>query len=279
MSRALDVDRRSFLRAAGIAAAGAWLGAIPARAVAPAALDREETALRGSDPDRLGPFALGRPLQRNALASAGDVRGFRLEGQAQISFPEGRLRLANALDPALGQKSNFVYWFDRELPEDFAAGWDFWPIRDPGLCMVFFGARARRGGDIFAPGLKARTGEYAQYHHGEIDTLHLSYFRRSRPMERDFQVCNLRKSYGFHLVAEGADPLPPVREAAPPYRVELVKCGAEVAFFIDRLPVLRWTDDGRAYGPVLGAGRFGFRQMAPLIAEYGNFTVREVRRA
>jgi len=273
------LDRRSFLRMAGAAGAAACFGASLGRAVDPASVDREEMQLRGADPGRLGPFALGREIHRNALASAEDVRGFRLEGQALVSFPAGRLRLANALDPALGQKSNFVYWFARELPADFAAGWDFRPLRDPGLCMVFFGARARSGADIFAPGLALRAGEYAQYHHGDIDTLHLSYFRRSRPRERDFQVCNLRKSYGFHLVAEGADPLPPVREAAPPYRIELVKCGADVAFFIDRLPVLRWTDDGQTYGPVLGAGRFGFRQMAPLVAEYSNFTVREVRRS
>ena len=29
------------------------------------------------------------------------------------------------------------------------------------------------------------------------------------------------------------------------------------------LVVLRWTDDGRSFGPLLGAGRIGFRQMPP----------------
>jgi hypothetical protein len=142
--------------------------------------------------------------------------------------------------------------------------------------MVFFAARARTGGDIFDPGLAARNGDYAQYHHGDIDTFHLSYFRRSKPGERAFHVCNLHKSHGFHLAAEGPDPLPPVADAKPPYRIDLVKCGPDVAFFIDRLPILAWRDDGREFGPVLGAGRFGFRQMAPFQGEYENLVIREV---
>jgi hypothetical protein len=156
--------------------------------------------------------------------------------------------------------------------------WDFWPIREPGLCIVFFAATARRdlfaasNGDLFSPALKARTGEYEHYHHGEIDALHLSYFRRRWPQERAFHTCNLRKSYGFHMVAQGADPIPPVADANPPYRIELTKRGPLVAFSINGLPVLRWTDDG-SLGPPLAGGKIGFRQMAPLIAEYANLTV------
>src|SRR5438105_1138404 len=108
------------------------------------------------------------------------------------------------------------------------------------------------------------------YHHREINALHVSYFRRSARSERAFQVCNLRKSHGFHLVCQGADPLPSVADALGPYRVRLVKCRAEVAFFINELPIFHWTDDGQSYGPLLGGGKIGFRQMAPLIAEYAN---------
>ena len=80
-------------------------------------------------------------------------------------------------------------------------------------------------------------------------------------------------------MAEGADPLPAVLDAAPPYHIELIKCGPEVAFLIEGLPILHWTDDGKTFGPVLGPGHFGFRQMAPLQAEYENFVVREVAKA
>ena len=154
-------------------------------------------------------YTIGEVLYENPLASEADVRGFRLEGEAQITFPEGRLRMANALDPALGQKSNFVYWCPEAFPADVAITWDFWPLEEPGLCILFFSARGRDGGSVFSPGLAPRTGEYNQYHHGDIDAFHISYFRRRWAEERAFHTCNLRKSYGFHMVAQ-APTLPDV---------------------------------------------------------------------
>ena len=59
----------------------------------------------------------------------------------------------------------------------------------------------------------------------------------------------------------------------------LIKCGDEVAFLINELPIFDWRDDGVSYGAVLGGGKIGMRQMAPLIGEYSNLVVRTVRRA
>jgi hypothetical protein len=272
------LPRRQFLGSIAGAALGSCLP-LALRAAKKTAAGADESGLRDPAPDRCGPYRLGSEIYRNPLRSESDVAGFRLEGEALASFPSGRLRLENKLAASLKQKSNFVYWFDRALPADFAAAWDFRPVREPGLCMVFFAAQGRRGQDLFDPALAPRTGEYPQYHHGDIDAFHLSYFRRGKPGERGFHVCNLRKSYGFNLVAEGADPLPSVADSVPPYRIELIKCGSAVAFYINRLPVLEWIDDGARYGPKLGAGRIGFRQMAPLQAEYENFVVHEVTRA
>jgi hypothetical protein len=217
----------------------------------------------------------GETIYQNALARAEDIHGFRLEGQAEISFPNGRMRMENHLDPALGQKANFVFWCPEELPDDIAISWDFWPLREPGLCILFFAARGREGQDLFDPVLPPRTGEYDLYHHGAINALHVSYFRRRHPEERAFHTCNLRKSFGFHLVAQGADPLPDVEDAKSPYHILLIKRAAEVAFYINELPIFRWLDDGLTYGPLLG-GKIGFRQMAPLIAEYANLRVARV---
>lgn len=264
-------SRRQFLTTAAFAS----LLACGSRTLL-AKADPEEEAIRGTDPDRRGPFRLGTTVFANPLRRPEDIAGFRLEGQAISSFPDGRLRLENAVDASQKQKSNFVTWMPQTLPESFAASWEFRVIREPGLCMVFFSANGRKGEDLFDPSLPARSGDYAQYHHGAIDAYHLSYFRRSKPGERQLQVCNLRKSYGFHLVAEGADPLPPVAAAKPPYQVDLIKCGPRIAFYINRLPILDWTDPGGALGPALGAGHLGFRQMAPLQAEYENFIVRHV---
>jgi len=216
-------------------------------------------------------------LYANPLAAEGDLAGFRLEGEAVLSFPAGRLRMQNALDPALGQRSNFVLWCPEEFPPDVAISWEFHPIAEPGLCMFFFATRGRRGEDLFDPALAPRHGIYDQYHHGDLDGYHVSYFRRRVPEGRAFHVCNLRKSYGFHLAAQGPDPLPGVADAAPPYHLRVDHVGAEVRFSINDLPILRFVDDGARYGPLLGGGKIGFRQMAPLVGEYANLSVHRAR--
>ena len=99
-----------------------------------------------------------------------------------------------------------------------------------------------------------------------------------RANESAFQTCNLRKSHGLRLVCQGADPLPSVQDAIPPYRIQLVKCADHVIFSINALEIFDWVDDGETYGPRLGGGKIGFRQMAPLIGEYANLLVRGVKR-
>jgi hypothetical protein len=222
-------------------------------------------------------------IYTNPLAKPDDVAAFRMEGEAAVSFPMGRMRLEGTRDPAQGQAANIVYWCDQTLPDDIAISWDFYPIREPGLCILFFAAVGHGGRDIFDPSLATRSGPYKQYHSSDIDALHVSYFRRKHPAERAFTTCNLRKSSGFHLVAQGADPLPGLADANPPYRVQVVKAGPRVRFSIgmDGKPALtlfEWTDDGQRCGPVLGGGRIGFRQMTPMIAEYANLQVHRVER-
>ncbi|MHA6484929.1 DUF1961 family protein [Paenibacillus sp. strain BS8-2] len=212
-------------------------------------------------------------IYHNPLAAPEDVADFIMEGQAAVTFPLGRMRLENLLDPGEGQRSNFVYWCPVEFPSQIAIEWEFRPIREPGLCMMFFAAAGRDGRSMFDPELLPRTGEYAGYHHGEIDTMHLSYFRRRYPEERAFHTVNLRKSYGFHLVAQGADPIPDADDTDRFYKLRLTSKDGRITFAVDNLTVLEWQDDGAAFGPLLGAGRIGFRQMSPLIAEYAHLRV------
>ncbi|MBV2240591.1 YesU family protein [Bacillus inaquosorum] len=51
-----------------------------------------------------------------------------------------------------------------------------------------------------------KNGKIPRISFGDINALHLSYFRRKYAEERAFRTCNLRKSRGFHLAAMGADP-------------------------------------------------------------------------
>lgn len=218
-------------------------------------------------------LTLGAPIYENALDSADCIKDFILEGQAKITFADGCMQMENALSAVEGQKANYVLWCPEEFPSDFLAEWNFRPIREPGLCILFFAAQGILGESVFDEKLKPRTGEYPQYHHGDINAFHVSYFRRKEPDERAFHTCNLRKSYGFHLVAQGGDPIPDADECGEAYTCAVLKQGSRVSFYVDELELFRFEDDGVTYGQRLGGGRIGFRQLAPLVAQYSGLRV------
>ena len=58
--------------------------------------------------------------------------------------------------------------------------------------------------------------------------------------------------------------------------IAVLKKGNVVVFYINDLEIFRFEDDGDTYGPLLGGGAIGFRQLAPLVAEYSNLKVYEV---
>lgn len=216
---------------------------------------------------------MGKLIYENHLAKKEDIEGFVLEGQADISFPEGAMRLKSVIDPSEGQKANFVLWCPVSFPSDVCIEWEFKPIKEPGLAIMFFAAKGRSGVPVLDNSLAKRTGEYPQYHSGDINAFHVSYFRRKEPDERAFHTCNLRKSYGFHLVAQGADPIPDASKDSEWYRIRVVKKSGHVTFFINDLQIFEFIDDGVTYGDILTSGCVGFRQLAPMVAEYRNLRV------
>lgn len=210
------------------------------------------------------------------LAAADEVAAWPIEGPGVLSFPLGRMRFESTGDPDDGQMANTVVWCDKEWPDHIRVSWDFYPLREPGLAILFFAAVGHGGRSVLDPSLAQRTGPYEQYMRGDIDALHVSYFRRRLPKEIRFHTSNLRKSHGFHLVCQGADPIPTIHQVDPPYRISLVKSGPWVRFAIDDLELWRWCDDGETYGPILTGGHIGFRQMAPFIAEYANLLIERI---
>jgi len=220
-------------------------------------------------------------LYRNALESASDVATWISEGPVQATSSSSKDGRALELSSSGGPDDHFTFWCPEAFPSSIRITWDFTPVSEPGLAMLFFGASAispttdNPDSSIFSPSLSPRNGSYPQYHSGDIRTLHVSYFRRRWEDERAFHTCNLRKSPGFHLVAQGADPLPPVKDARGAfYRIEVVKDGMNVKFSIDGLKLFEWMDEeDDLTGPVVGGGRIGFRQMAPLVARYRNLEV------
>lgn len=212
-------------------------------------------------------------LYRNTFNSSNAIAGWVAEGPLNASVSNNTLTLGGA-----GKADDyFVYWLPEEFPDQIRISWEFSPIQEPGLAMFFFGATSVNGTSIFDPNLAPRNGAYPQYHSGDIRTLHASYFRRRWPEERAFSLANLRKSPGFHLVAQGADPLPPVADAKGAfYKVEVVKNKREVKFSINGLLLFSFDDTKTDTGPVVRGGRIGFRGMQPLIAQYRNLEVWEL---
>lgn len=212
-------------------------------------------------------------IYKNALSCAGDVKDFVLEGQALISFENGYMQLKNALSAAQGQNANYVFWCPENFPPDVEIDWEFKPLTDTGLCIMFFSALGCDGSDIFSPHLQKRTGPYVQYHSGDINAFHISYFRRKEPDEKAFHTCNLRKSKGFHLVCQGADPIPDSADVQDFFKIAVVKKSADISFFVNGLNLFTYHDDGKTSGPLLQGGKIGFRQLAPLVAVYRNLEV------
>ena len=185
--------------------------------------------------------------------------------------------MKNALEASLGQMANFVLWCPKEFPKDIRVEWEFRPLSDVGLCILFFAAAGKGNRDLFDPSLAERTGEYPQYHSGDINAFHVSYFRRKEPEERVFHTCNLRKSCGFYLVAQGADPIPGVEDVVDFYRLAVIKKENRIEFTINELSIFTYIDDGITCGALLDGGKIGFRQLAPLTAEYRNLRVYQIK--
>jgi hypothetical protein len=208
-------------------------------------------------------------VYRNPLRAESDLDGWVAEGPVAAEATEDGVLLSSAG----GIDDHWTMWCPEVFGDRIRVSWEFSPRSEPGLAMLFFGAASISGGGIFDSGVTPRTGAYPQYHSSDIRTLHVSYFRRRWEDERAFHTCNLRKSPGFHLVAQGADPLPPVVDAREAfYRIQVVKDGVRVSFSIDDLPLFSWTDD-ESTGPRVREGRIGFRQMSPLTACYRNLEV------
>ncbi|PSK38462.1 hypothetical protein B9Z65_6015 [Elsinoe australis] len=212
-------------------------------------------------------LAAERLLYRNTFDSGAAISSWIPEG------PVGAVVSNNTLElTAIG---DFVYWVPEVFPDRIRISFEFTPIVEPGLAMFFFGATSVNGSSIFDTDLKPRNGSYPQYHSSDIRVLHASYFRRRWPEERAFHLTNLRKSPGFHLVAQGADPLPSVVDTGgASFKVEIVKDKRDVSFSINDLLLFSFRDEDRdTTGPIVRGGRIGLRGMNPLVAQYRNLEV------
>ena len=202
----MEWTRRAFIKCSKMALFSVSLGSAPLflRQAVHAAKNPIRQRIRRGVMDN---FEFGELIYDNPLSSTSDIEGFRLEGDAAITFPNGRMRMENRRDPGEGQAANFVFWCPEDFPTDIAVTWDFWPVREPGLCILFFSALGRGGEDIFDPSLAPRAGEYKQYHSSDINALHVSYFRRKGTQRARFSSLQFAQELWFsHGLSGGGSP-------------------------------------------------------------------------
>ena len=101
-------------------------------------------------------------------------------------------------------------------------------------------------------------GVFANYTNGGIDCYHTSYWA-TNPEGSPRRTANLRKNYGFHLLASGDDR---IAGRAGPQRVRLLKVGGAIRLETNGEMSLAFDDDGTTYGAILHDGLIGLRQMA-----------------
>jgi hypothetical protein len=218
---------------------------------------------------------LGKLVYESALNAPGGIEGWVMEGPGSTAFEDGWMKMSSEEADSDAKQGHIVYWCPRDFPESFVAEWEMRITSKSGLCIVFFSARGLNGEDIFDPSLPKRTGIFRQYHTGAISCYHISYYA-STPSSPGRITSNMRKNSGFYLVANGPPGIEPGSDAV--HAVRLIKDAAHIQLQVDGKVIIDWTDDGKRYGPVLGGGKIGLRQMQWTVGQYRNFRVYELRR-
>ena len=212
---------------------------------------------------------LGKVVYESLLADAAATPGWRMEGPGAVAFDDGWMVMSS--QRPTGPEGHIVHWCPADVPDRFVADWEI-QLRSPqGLCIVFFAAAGPRGEDIFSPELPKRTGAFTQYTRGAIDCYHISYVANT-PNQPGRITSNMRRNAGFHLVANGPPGIAPGSQDV--HAVRLIKDDAHMQLSVDGRVIIDFTDDGRQYGPVLGDGRIGFRQMQWTTAGYRGLRIR-----
>ena len=79
-------------------------------------------------------------LYENPLAQAADLADWVMEGDGVVSFPKGKMRQESLRPRQAGQAGNIVHWCPVTFPDNISISWDFQPITEPGLAILFFSA-------------------------------------------------------------------------------------------------------------------------------------------
>jgi hypothetical protein len=224
---------------------------------------------RGTPAERLVvDHRLGSLLYESTLGNSASLEGWVLEGPGFVTFREGWMEMSSTRPE--GPEGHIVHWCPSGFPDSYIAEWEVQPVSNQGLCIVFFSAAGEGGEDIFDSVLAERSGIFDQYTRGDIVSYHVSYYANT-PFNPGRTASHLRKNNHFYLVENGPPGIPP--GSTESHHIRLIKAGAHIQFLVDGRVMIDFVDDGVRYGPVLGSGKIGFRQMQWTVARYRNFRV------
>jgi hypothetical protein len=204
------------------------------------------------------------PVYQTAFDDPAELKNWKLEGGKRISLEKGKLVLENA-----GAADHLVCWLKAEVPADFLLEFSVRPQnRKQGLNIVFFNARGAHGESVFDPALRPRDGDFKQYHSGDLNNYHISYWAADRG------TANVRKNPGFHHVATGTDLIAGAPADACQV-VRLYKRGGKIRLMVDDIIAVAFDDDGRTLGPVwTHSGWIALRQMGHTVrCEYEHLKI------
>lgn len=206
------------------------------------------------------------PAYAATFDNADTLKDWKLEGGKAMRIVDGKLVLES---DAADVKNHLVCWLVKEMPADFLLEFKVRPRdRKDGLNILFFNTRGLRGESIFDSALAPRTGDFKQYHSGDLNGYHISYWAGERG------TANVRKNKGFALVATGPDFV----VKAPPeawQTIRLYKRGGTIRLMVDDIISVAFDDDGKTHGPAwTHPGWLGLRQMAHTIrCEYDDLKI------
>ena len=207
------------------------------------------------------------PVYETSFEDEAVLRDWRLEGGKRMSVADGNLVLQS--QPTSDDRNHLVCWLTKEVPADFLLEFTVRPQdRKQGLNIVFFNARGLNGESIFDSSLQKRNGLFKQYHSGDLNNYHVSYWAGDRSFS------TLRKNRGFHLVASGEDYIA-AGEVNAFQTVQIYKWSEKIRVMVDGLVAVAFDDDGETFGPVhKHSGWIGLRQMGhTLHCEYGHLKI------
>jgi len=199
-----------------------------------------------------------------------------LEGPGRARTEQGALHL-ESLKP--DKNGHIVLWNTRKFPENCLIEFDVTPANPTnGLNIIFFAAQGRGGGDIFDLKQPRREGVFRNYHSGDIDAYHISYWACDKVQGgTPRRTANIRKNHGFQLVSCGTDNIAAAGKG--PHIVRLLKYDGRILLETAGKLAAVWIDRGETHGPVLKDGLIGLRQMGHTgRAAYGSLTVYKVSR-